>query len=53
MERDRSLDFYTLEQICALLDKAEKMGLPLDKGSYLDQMTIRQLEELVNGKTES
>jgi hypothetical protein len=51
--RDRLLDRYTLKQICALLDKAAAMGLPLYKGSYVEQMTIRELEELVNGKTQA
>lgn len=52
-KRDKALDFYNLDQIRALLAKAEALGLPLDAGSPLEQMTIAQLEELVNGKTES
>lgn len=41
---------YTLGQIQALVEKAEKMGHPLERGSYLESMTVKQLARLTDGK---
>jgi len=38
---------YTDAEIVELLEKAARMGLSLDKGSYLEQATIGELERLV------
>jgi len=38
---------YADEQIVQLLEKAAQMGLVLDKGSDLEQLTIGELERLV------
>lgn len=39
---------YSHEQVCDLLEKAEKLGVSLEKGCFLEQMTLSELEELVN-----
>lgn len=39
---------YSDEEICALLEKAERLGFSLDAGSDLESMTIGELEKLVN-----
>lgn len=41
---------YTLGQIVALIEIAEKRGYPLESGSYLEQMTVKQLARLMNEK---
>jgi hypothetical protein len=43
---------YSLDQVVAILAKADEMNLPMEKGSYLESMTIRQLDNLVNGKAD-
>jgi hypothetical protein len=43
---------YSLDRVVAILAKAEEMGLPLEKGSYLESMTIRQLDMLIHGRTD-
>jgi hypothetical protein len=43
--------YLSKKELLDLLQKAEYLGYPLDKGSYLEQMTIQQLEDLVkNGR---
>jgi hypothetical protein len=37
---------YTIQQICAILKIAEAQGFPLERGSYVEQMTIAQLDRL-------
>jgi len=37
---------YTIQQICAILKEAERQGFSLERGSYVEQMTIDQLERL-------
>jgi hypothetical protein len=44
---------YTSDLICDLLKKAESQGHPLERGSYLAEMTVRQLDALVHGKTDA
>jgi hypothetical protein len=44
---------YTPDAICALLLEAGRQGYPLEPGSYLQHMTIRQLDLLVHGKTQA
>lgn len=39
---------YLSDDICELLEKAEKLGYSLERGSELERMTIAQLEEIVN-----
>lgn len=39
---------YSRDQVCDLLEKAEALGIPLDKGTILEDLTIAQLDELVN-----
>lgn len=41
---------FTLGQITALVEKAEKCGYPLEKGSYLESMTVKQLARLMDGR---
>jgi hypothetical protein len=40
---------YTTDQIVTILEKAEKQGHPLEAGSYLEHMTVKQLALLTNG----
>jgi hypothetical protein len=42
---------YSLQEVVTLVAKAEQVGLPLEKGSYVEQMTIAQLDALVNDPT--
>ena len=44
---------YTVAHICALLRMAQVHGHPLDRGSYLEHMTIAQLDALVHGRTDA
>lgn len=44
---------YSSHEIAMMLERAQAMGLPLDKGSYLEKMTIAQLVALVEGKTDA
>jgi hypothetical protein len=39
---------YSDQDIVELLQKAERMGLDLSKGSYLEQLPIGELERLVS-----
>lgn len=41
---------YTPRQISAILNRAEQQGFPLERGSYLEKMTISQIERLVEGR---
>jgi len=41
---------YTNGEICDLLEKAERLGFSLEEGSSLEQLTIGELEQLVNKK---
>ena len=40
---------YTPEQIKYILEKAEAQGYPLERGSYLESMTVKQVARLTNG----
>jgi hypothetical protein len=42
-------DCYTDAQINFILKKAEALGLPLEKGTHVEKMTIKQLARLTNG----
>jgi hypothetical protein len=42
--------YYTQAEVCALVQIAKEMGLPLEAGSWMEQLTIAQLEMLVNGR---
>ncbi|MHB1952124.1 MAG: hypothetical protein ACYCOU_00125 [Sulfobacillus sp.] len=44
---------YSPERIRALLKDAEAKGYDLSSCSYLHQMTIRQLDELLHGRTDA
>lgn len=39
---------YTLGQIAALVELAKKRGYSLEPGSYLESMTVKQLDRLGN-----
>jgi len=39
---------YTDAEIVELLEKAARMGLPLDKGSDLEQLAVGELDRLVS-----
>lgn len=41
-------NLYTHSEVCDLLEKAENLGFSLDRGSELEQLTVRQLDKLVN-----
>lgn len=44
---------YTEAEICSILKIAEEQGFPLESGSYVEQMTISQLADLVEGRTQA
>lgn len=44
---------YTLPQISALIMLAEDQGHPVAAGSYLQDMTVRQLDNLLHGRTDA
>lgn len=39
---------YKFHEVVSILAKAEEMGMPLEKGSYLECLTVSQLDSLVN-----
>lgn len=39
---------YTIQKILDLLDKAEEKGIDLEKGCELENLTLAQLDALVN-----
>jgi hypothetical protein len=41
--------YYSMSDIVLLLAKAMEMGLPLEAGSWVESMTIAQIDRLVNG----
>jgi hypothetical protein len=41
--------YYTMGQIATLLEIAQNKGYPLEPGSYLESMTVKQLARLVSG----
>lgn len=41
-------DLYEHEEICDLLEKAEKLGFSLERGTELEKLTVRELDVLVN-----
>ena len=41
---------YTLGQIVALIEMAGGRGYPLEPGSYLESMAVKQLARLMKGK---
>ena len=41
---------YSMRQVVEILQLAQDMGLPLEKESYVEQMTIGQLDALVRSK---
>lgn len=42
--------WYSFKMVVSLLADAEKRGFPLEAGSYVECMTIRQLDALLHGK---
>ncbi len=44
---------YTVRHIESILREAEKLGHPLEPGSYLEEMTVRQLDALVHGRMDA
>lgn len=40
---------WTMPEIVALLVKANNMGLPLESGSWVEKMTIAEIDRFVNG----
>ena len=49
----RDDDTYSTESIRALIAAAEEQGHPLEAGGYLEEMSIRQLDALVHGRTDA
>jgi len=43
-------ELYTHSDIVDLLQKAEDLGFPLEAGTYLEKLTVRELDVLVNRK---
>lgn len=41
---------YTHSEVVDLLEEAERLGFSLDKGSELENLTVRDLEHLVRTK---
>ena len=41
---------YTCGQIAEILKRAESMGYPLERGSYLESMTVKQVDRLTQQK---
>jgi hypothetical protein len=39
---------YSSQDVCEMLEKAAALGLPLEKGSELEEMTIEELQSLVD-----
>lgn len=39
---------YSLSEVVTLLTRAQEIGLPLEQGSYVECLTIAQLDALVN-----
>ena len=44
----KSVDHYSVEQLCALLEKAAAMGFNLGPGCELEKITISELAALVS-----
>lgn len=44
----KSVDHYSVEQLCALLEKAASMGFDLGPGCELEKITISELAALVS-----
>jgi len=44
---------YTRGQIIAILERARQQGHPLERGSYLEKMTIGQLDRLTKEATDA
>ncbi len=44
---------YGPKQIHALLKEAERQGHPLDAGTYIEKMSVRQLDALLHGRTDA
>lgn len=44
---------YTAPQIVELIGHAECLGYPIEKGSYLEKMTVHQLANLLYGHTDA
>lgn len=38
---------YTPQQVKSIVARAELQGYPLEKGSYIEKMTVSQLERLL------
>lgn len=49
MPRPEDERLYSDDELVAMLEKAEAMGLNLEKGSDLEKLTIGELERLVSG----
>lgn len=41
-------ELYTHSEVADLLQKAEDLGFPLKSGTYLEKLTVRELDVLVN-----
>lgn len=51
--QDDADEFYRPKDIHALLKEAERQGHSLNAGSYIEHLTVRQLDALVHGKTDA
>ena len=50
---DDADDVYTADQLYAMLKEAERQGHSLEAGTYIEKMTVRQLDRLVKGRFDS
>lgn len=51
--QDDTDDRYRPEDVHALLKEAELQGHSLGAGTYIEQLTVRQLDALVHGRTDA
>ncbi len=49
--RDDGTRHYSEDEVVTLLQRAADMGFPLDSGTFLDGMTIQQLDALVGDRS--
>ena len=47
-EAKPTVRYYSDEELLVILEKADRLGLPLQKGSPIEQLTISELELLVS-----
>ena len=43
---------YSHAEVCDLIEEADRRGYPIEAGSWLDGLTVGQLDRLLHGKPE-